>query len=165
MDRADVLHSLLVDDGACRDINFSEHISTQGARSLLDTLSVFWTLTEATDAEGEHVAGACLGASLSQQAGALRTLWHRPGLLRDLQAFFYWPAPDQVFCELTFFPEALDVPGFTLEDLLTQLATFVRVSGSQEYYVRFENAAWRHGCHDREQGVILSHLSIPLPLT
>ena len=51
MDRAYVIHSLLVDDGACRDINFSEHISTQGARLLLDTLSVFWTLTEATDAE------------------------------------------------------------------------------------------------------------------
>ncbi|WP_323141647.1 hypothetical protein [Massilia phyllosphaerae] len=164
MDRAYVMNSLLVDDGSCRDINFSQCISTHGAKSLLDTLSAFWTLTEATDAEGEDVADACLGASLSRQEGALRTLWHGPGLLRDLQAFLYWPAHDQVFCELTFFPEALDVPGFTLEGLLTQLATFVRVTGSREYYVRFENAAWRHGCHDRDQGVILSHLSVPLPL-
>lgn len=73
---------------------------------------------------------------LERESGALSTIWEGPAIPRPLQAFFYWTCPDQVFCELTFFPEDLDPLRFVFEDFLRLLALFVRAARSREYYVR-----------------------------
>jgi hypothetical protein len=157
-----IVHSLLEVDGACRDINFSEHISTLGACSLLDAIEARWTLIQATDREGNAVQPGRLKACLSQENGALSTVWNGPAIPHQFQAYFYWPRLDRVFCELTFFPEDLDPPRFALEDLLRTLALFVQATQSREYYVRFEDASWRHTLGNGQESVIFSHETVRL---
>jgi hypothetical protein len=154
--------SLLEVDGSCRDINFSENISTAGAAALLESIGARWKLTCATDAEGESVQKSGLVAFLTNEKGALSTVWKGPISPRHLQAYFYWAEPDHVFCELTFFPEDLDTEQFTLGGFLELLAVFVSAARSPEYYVRFEDASWCHADGGTKQSVIFSHENVSL---
>ena len=163
MDRAAIERSLLEDDGSCRDINFSEAIPTTGAVAVLEVLAASWTLVAGRDAEGEAVPAARLREFLMREQGALKTTWTGPVGPRDLQAYFYWARPDEVFCELTFFPDALDARQFSLDDFISIVARFVRAAQSCEYYVRFENAAWYHERDAADSSIIFSHRTIPLP--
>lgn len=161
MDTDAIVHILLEDDGSCRDINFSENISTLGACSLLDVIATRWKLSRATDVDGEAIRPERLQACLLQKEGALSTVWDGPALPHRLQAYFYWTGLDRVFCELTFFPEDLDPPRFELPDFLRVLALFVHATQSQEYYVRVEDASWSHAGSNKES-VIFSHETLRL---
>lgn len=165
MNKEAIERSLLEVDGSCRDINFSEHISTMGATSLLHSIGAHWELTQATNAEGEPLRAENFRPFLAKERGTLSTLWKGPVSPHHLQAFFHWTGPDEVFCELTFFPQDLDAERFTLDSFLRVLAIWVKAARSQEYYVRFEDASWRHGGQAAKQSVIFSHESVPLPQT
>mgnify|MGYP003575759755 CR=1 FL=1 len=154
-----IVRDLLENDGACRDINFSEHISTEGACALLDVIEARWQLIRATDHDGDVVRPGSLRAMLKRESGALSTIWEGPAVPRHLQAFFYWTCSDQVFCELTFFPEDLDPPQFVFEDFLHLLALFVRAARSREYYVRVGDGSWSHA-KGSTGSVIFSHETI-----
>lgn len=156
-----IVRCLLEDDGACRDINFSEHISTAGAQALVTVIAIRWQLTRATDGDGNAIAQGTLQDCLSRPSGALSKVWQGPAIPRHLQAFFHWTCIDRVFCELTFFPADLDRPRFVLEDFLRVLAVFVLAAQSDEYYVRFEDASWSHAASS-SQSVIFSHETMPL---
>jgi len=163
MTKEDIERSLLERDGSCRDINFSENISTAGAVSLLESISTRWALIRATDAEGVAVQAKDVLEFLAKEKGALSTVWEGSLSPRHLQAYFHWTEPDRVFCELTFFPEDLAAERFTLNNFLELLAVFVSAARSPEYYVRFEDASWRHAEGSAQQSVIFSHENVVLP--
>lgn len=162
MTKEDIERSLLERDGACRDINFSENISTAGAVSLLESISARWALAQATDADGIEVHIEDLPGFLANKNGALSTVWEGSLSPRHLQAYFHWTEPDQVFCELTFFPDDLDKEHFTLDGFLELLAVFVSAARSPEYYVRFEDASWCHAKGCALHSVIFSHENVVL---
>lgn len=147
-------------DGSCRDLNFSEYISTGNACSLLEFIAARWELTMATNSEGEEVKPVALADYLGQREGTLSTVWDGPTSPRHLQAWFHWSAIDRVFCELTFFPQDLEARRFG--EFLDLLAALVRVVQSQEYYVRIEDASWRHVHGGGKHGVIFSHENLTL---
>jgi hypothetical protein len=165
MNKEAIERSLLDVDGSCRDINFSEHIAATGAASLLNSIGAHWDLTQAINAEGEPVPPEDFRSFLAKERGTLSTLWKGSVSPHHLQAFFHWTEPDQVFCELTFFPQDLDAERFTLDSFLRILAIWVNAARSQEYYVRFEDGSWRHGGQTGKRSVIFSHESVPLPQT
>jgi len=152
--------SLYEVDGSCRDINFSECISTRSACSLLEFIGTRWSLTRAVDSEGEQVERSALADYLRQRGGALLTVWDGHSSPRHLQAWFHWTSIDQVFCELTFFPEDLEAGRFG--DFLDLLALLVKLTQSSEYYVRVEDASWRHADGGSKPGVIFSHENLTL---
>lgn len=163
MDRESIERSLLEVDGACRDINFSEHISQSGATALLGYISRHWTLEQAVDTEGDLIPSCELGSFLSKENGTLSTRWKGATDPRYLQVLLDWPEPDKVFCELTFFPEDLDRERFTLDGFLTLIRALASAAKSNEYYVRYEDATWCHGKPDDSESVILSHESVLAP--
>lgn len=162
MNEDHIKRSLLEIDGSCRDINLSEHISTAGAVSLLDVICARWTLMWATDTEGVAVQPEDIQALLAKGTGTLSTLWNGLGSPSHFQAFFHWTEADMVFVELTFFPQDLDAQQFTLADFLKMLESLVNAAQSQEYYVRFEDGAWRHADGSAGQSVIFSHEDMAL---
>jgi len=163
MNKDVIERSLLEIDGSCRDVNFAEHIPTAGATALLALLAATWNLARATNAKGDPVELADIDALFANGEGMLSTVWSGQASPRHLQAYFCWVKYDEVFCELTFFPEDLDAEAFSLDSFMTLLATWVNAAQSGEYYVRFENGAWRHGVHAHEEGVIFSHKNLALP--
>ncbi|MCC2962797.1 hypothetical protein LK540_20400 [Massilia sp. IC2-278] len=152
--------SLYEVDGSCRDINFSEYISTSSACSLIEFIGARWELTRALDSEGEQVERGALADYLGRREGTLLTVWDGTPSPRHLQAWFHWTSIDQVFCELTFFPEDLEAGRF--DDFLDLVASLVKLVQSREYYVRVENASWRHTDGGSKPDVIFSHESLTL---
>lgn len=75
MRNEDIERSLLDCDGSCRDINFSEHISTAGAVALVESIGARWALSWTTDVEGHAVQGADLTKFLANDEGMLSTVW------------------------------------------------------------------------------------------
>lgn len=162
MMKEDIARRLLERDGSCRDINFSENISTAGATSLLQSISARWAMAQATNAEGVAVQAKDVLGFLAKEKGALSTVWEGALSPRHLQAYFHWAEPDQVFCELTFFPDDLDKEQFALDGFLELLAVFVSAARSPEYYVRFEDASWCHAKGSAQESVIFSHENVVL---
>lgn len=154
--------ALLDGDGSCRDINFSEYISTAGAVGILNFLSSAWKLSQATNGNGKEIPFAELSRTLNRESGSLSTRWEGGSNPSQVQAYFFWSATDEVFCELTFFPQDCDRASFTVDGFLLMLRKLVSVAQSKEYYVRFENASWRHGEPTKYNDVILSHKTFPL---
>lgn len=161
MNREDIEHSLTEPDGACRDINFSRYISGAGAVALLAFVARHRMLTAATDANGTSVCQDDFKALLETESGALSTVWKGEPDPGHLQVFLHWSELDRIFCELTFFPQDIDKKRFSLDGFLAMLAGLCTAAQSVEYYVRFEDASWRHGeCADH-RSVIMSHLTMP----
>jgi hypothetical protein len=153
--------ALLDCDGSCRDINFAESISTSGAIDILRFLTSSWTLAQAVTGGGDEVASAELLSNLRQPCGSLSTVWNGGLNPEHIQAYFHWLEADKVFCELTFFPQDFDGEIFTLQGFLAMLGQLVFAAQSEEYYLRYEDASWRHGQHEKD-GVILSDKVLPL---
>lgn len=147
--------ALLDRDGSCRDINFSESILTSRAIDVLEFLASSWNCVQAMTGEGDEIAGAELQGNLQQASGSLSTIWNGGHNPEHLQAYFCWNEPDQVFCEITFFPQDIDSGTFELMDFLSILGRLVAVAGSNEYYLRYEDASWRHE-QQKNDTVILS---------
>lgn len=156
--------ALLDSDGSCRDINFSEYISAAGAIGILNFLSSSWKLSQATSGNGVEIPLAELSRTLRQESCSLSTIWDHGTNPSHIQAYFFWSAADEIFCELTFFPQDFDSTSFTLDGFMLMLRKLVSVAHSKEYYVRFENASWRHGESTKYGDVILSHETFPLPI-
>ncbi|UUZ49656.1 hypothetical protein LP420_05330 [Massilia sp. B-10] len=156
--------ALLDCDGSCRDINFAERISTSGAIDVLRVLESSWTLVQAMTGEGEDIAKAELRGNLGQVSGSISTVWNGGSNPEHIQAYFHWDEPDSVFCEITFFPQDLDGATFKLVDFLSMLSKLALAARSAEYYVRYEDASWRHGQHGNDS-VILSDRVLSLSST
>ncbi|MFC3626847.1 hypothetical protein ACFOKJ_12005 [Vogesella amnigena] len=163
INRDSITHDLLDRDGSCRDINFGERINKTGATGIIDFLASEWTLTQAMSGDGEELALLALPKFFDRAPGTLSTIWHGNKDPNYLQVFFSWSVPAEIFCELTFFPEHLNETQFMLEDFLAFVSKLVCASGSSEYYVRYENASWRHGDVKTNAGVIFSHENFMLP--
>ena len=148
-------------DGSGRDINLSEHLSRDAALALLEIISAEWNFKSATNSDGEAISELDISSCVGIGAGAASTHWIGGSFLGYLQCYLYWNPAERVFCELTFFPE--DIIG---HDLFVQLRQFLSAvliaTQSSDYYVRFENASWRHGDTSPHSGVIFSHHSLPL---
>lgn len=147
--------ALLDRDGSCRDINFSESILTSRAIDVLEFLASSWTYVQAMTGEGDEIASAELKGNLQLASGSLSTIWNGGRNPEHIQAYFYWNEPDKVFCEITFFPQDIDSGTFKLMEFLSMLGKLVSVAGSDEYYLRYEDASWRHG-QQKNDAVILS---------
>lgn len=148
-------------DGACVDINFAECIPREAARALLAVVAGEWMSVAATDQEGKPVAPADLALRLDADEGALTTQWRGGLLIENVQLFLFWEAGEGVFAELTFFPDEIVDDAFDMSAFLALLGRMVAASGSGEYYVRRENASWRHG-QAPTGDVIFSHREHPL---
>lgn len=153
--------ALLDCDGSCRDINFAENISTSAAIGVLMFLASTWTLAQAMTVEGDEVSYAELPSNLRQPRGSLSTVWTGGSNPEHIQAYFHWREADQVFCEITFFPQDFDRNSFTLVGFLSMLRKLKIAACSDEYYLRYEDASWRHGEHEQDS-VILSNKVLPL---
>ena len=156
--------ALLDCDGSCRDINFAECISTSGAIDVLRVLASSWTLVQAMTGEGDDIAKAELQGNLRQASGSLSTVWNGGSNPEHIQAYFHWDEPDRVFCEITFSPQDFDGKTFKLIDFLSMLSKLTLAARSAEYYVRYEDASWRHGQHEKDS-VILSDRVLSLSPT
>ena len=156
--------ALLDCDGSCRDINFAECISTSGAIDVLRVLASYWTLVQAMTGEGDDIAKAELQGNLRQASGSLSTVWNGGSNPEHIQAYFHWDEPDRVFFEITFFPQDFDGETFKLIDFLSMLSKLALAARSAEYYVRYEDASWRHGQHEKDS-VILSDRVLSLSPT
>lgn len=147
--------ALLDHDGSCRDINFSEYILTSRAIEVLKFLASSWTYVQAMTGEGDEIASAELESNLQRASGSLSTIWNGGRNPEHVQAYFCWNEPDKVFCEITFFPQDIDSETFKLMEFLSILGKLVSLAGSDEYYLRYEDASWRHG-QQKNDAVILS---------
>ena len=156
--------ALLDRDGSCRDINFSESIFTSRAIDVLKFLASSWTYVQAMTGEGDEIASAELEGNLQLASGSLSTVWNGGRNPEHIQAYFYWNEPDKVFCEITFFPQDMDSGTFKLTEFLSMLGKLVSVAGSDEYYLRYEDASWRHGLR-KSDAVILSDKALLLSPT
>ena len=150
------------DHGSCRDINLSEHLSHDASLKLLKVISAEWTLSSALDNDDVETSLDGISKRIGVGTGGMLTIWSGGSFLKRLRCYLYWNPTEGVFCELTFFPE--DIIGS--DPFVEKLTNFLRIplfaTRSSEYYVRFENASWRHGDVSRESGVIFSHYSLPL---
>jgi len=161
--RDSITHDLLDRDGSCRDINFGERINKVGATGIVDILASEWTLKQAISGDGEELVLEELPKFFDRASGTVSTVWHGSKDPNQLQAFFSWSVPAEIFCEVTFFPEDLNETQFMLEDFLVFVSKLVGASGTSEYYIRYENASWRHGDVKTNDGVIFSHENFVLP--
>ena len=153
--RCRVETALLDCDGSCRDINFAECISTSAAIDVLECLASSWNLAQAVTGNGHEIANAELRGHLLQASGSLSTVWNGGRNPEHIQAYFHWDEPDGIFCEITFFPQDFDGETFKLMEFLSMLSKLALAARSEEFYLRYEDASWRHGQHEKE-GVILS---------
>jgi hypothetical protein len=159
------IESALLDcDGSCRDINFSESISRDGAIGILNFLDSSWMLSQALDENGEDIPFADLSSTLERESGSLSTIWILGTNPSHIQAYFFWNTDSGIFCEITFFPQDFDNASFTLDGFLLLLSKLVSAAHSKEYYVRFENYSWSHKEPMKEWGLILSHETFQLPI-
>jgi len=161
--RDSIKHDLLDCDGSCRDINFGERITKVGATGIISFVASEWTLKQAMSGDGEELALEELPKFFDRASGTVSAIWHGNRTPNHLQTFFSWSVPAEIFCELTFFPQDLNKAQFMLEDFLVFVSKLVSASGTSEYYVRYENASWRHGDAKENNGVIFSHENFVLP--
>lgn len=150
------------DHGSCRDINFSEHLSREAALGVLEAVSAEWTLSSATDQDGEEISQNEMAGRIGIGAGAASTHWKGGSFLEHLQCYLHWHPADGVFCELTFFPEDIIGNDLFVNKLTGFLNGLLICTRTSEYYVRYEGASWRHGDVSPESGVIFSHHSLAL---
>lgn len=149
-------------DGSCRDVNLSEHLSREAALALLDAISTEWMLHSAANGDGSTASPSNFSALVGIGEGSLSTLWSGGSLIKQLQCYLYWNPGDGVFSELTFFPDDIIEDRFSLQRFTTFLSNLLAITHSTEYYVRYENASWRHGDASSQSGVIFSHHDLPL---
>ena len=105
---------------------------------------------------GDEIANAKVQDTLRQSSGSLSTVWNGGRNPEHIQAYFHWDEPDGIFCEITFFPQDFDDQTFKLVEFLSMLSKLAVAAHSDEYYLRYEDASWRHGQHEKD-GVILSN--------
>src|SRR5471032_1395988 len=148
--------ALLDCDGSCRDISFTEDISTSAAIDVLAYLALSWTMVRSITSEGDEIANAELLAYLRKTYGSISTAWNGGNNPEHIQAYFHWDEPEKVFCEITFSPQDIHSETFNILDFLSTLSKLTLAACSTEYYVRYEDASWRQGQHEKES-VILSH--------
>ena len=152
------LEVFLTPDGACRDINVAEAVPRATALGLLAFVAGRWTLASATDREGESLADVdSLGRYLQRRSGTTRSVWNSTGFIRQVQVYFHWTNAQDVFFELSFFPEDVDRATLDAAGFDAFLRDLMHASGAGELYVRDENASWRHGDSALEAGVFRSH--------
>ena len=149
-------------DGSCRDINFSEQLSRDSALKLLDAIASEWSLRSATDSEGNCLSATDMRNHIKASKGSYSTFWTDGPLIRQLQCYLYWNPYDDVFCEISFFPDDIDEDEFNMLKFMALLARLIKAARSTEYYVRYENSSWRHGDTSGTSSVIFSHHSVPL---
>jgi hypothetical protein len=162
----EIMDALTVDkDGTGIDINFKEKISKNGILGIIHYISSNWS-PEYITKFSHNYAGILdikdLPIYLSQKKGGVDSSWEGNKTIPTLLMMVLWDNPGEYDCELTFFPQDLAKTSFELAGFLTFLSGLVKASGSGEYYVRYENASWRHGSIGKYSGVIFSHLDIPL---
>ena len=150
------------DGGSCRDINFSEHLSRETALGVLEAVRSEWTLSSAIDQDDVQTSQEDLSNRIGVGTGAVLSRWHGGSFLQHLRCYLYWHPADGIFCELTFFPDDIIGNDLFVRKLTDFLSKILISTHSSEYYVRYENASWRHGDHSGDSGVIFSHHSLPL---
>ena len=157
IDASAVRAELLDRDGSCRDINFTEWGTRERASAVIAFLADNFTFVRADDGEGHEHSLPSTIEFLKSQTGSLNLLWAKEEFIPHLQLYVYWLSEHGFFLELTFFPQDLDPNRFDIQAFFTLLSNLVTASGSDEYYVRYENASWKHGDVSASSGVIFSH--------
>jgi len=157
-----ILQALLDRDGSCRDFNFAERLSRQACINIIALIKRDWELNEGHDSDGNLISLESIDSYLDQDTGSVHLIWNsHTKCPPHLQIYIFFDASDY-FCELTFFPDDFYVPYFDLSEFLHFLGNLVTVSGSKEYYLRYEDASWRHGEKALKDSVIFSHSSFKL---
>lgn len=157
VNRQSIRDALLDSDGACRDFNLTESISHEACLELIKLICMNWRVTSSHTSEGDTIPFDAIADYLSGGSGAIQLIFSsRTQLPSHLQLYLYF-SDSHYFIELTFFPEDLNAPHFDLDDFLAFLSNIVKVTNSNQYYLRYENAAWRHGSDDKHNSVIFSH--------
>ncbi|MBY0574303.1 MAG: hypothetical protein K2P84_11535 [Undibacterium sp.] len=157
-----ILQALLNRDGSCRDFNFAERLSRQACVNIIALIKRDWELTEGHNSDGKLISLESVESYLDHDTGAVHLIWtSHTKCPPHLQIYISFEA-SEYFCELTFFPGDLYVPYFDLSEFLNFLNRLVTVSGSKEYYLRYEDASWRHGEETLKASVIFSHSSFKL---
>ena len=159
-DHRDWEASLRNQDGSCRDINLSEHLSAEASLALIEVLAAEWTLASATDQDGLVISKSDISSRVGIGTGALTTIWNGGSLLDHLRCFLHWDHTDGVFCELTFFPEDVIGNDLFFKRFIDFLRLVLSATEQTEYYVRYENGSWRHGDTTPASGVIFSNQSL-----
>ncbi len=152
-----IQEDLLNRDGSCRDINLAEWISKDDAIAVIELVQESWSLVQSVDGEGQQLSLPETMSLLLHATGSAQMIWKREDFIPHLQLYCHWSSPTQYFCELTFFPNDLDVESFEMQTFFSFLKSLLSASHSEEYYVRYENASWKHGDISPDSGIIFSH--------
>ena len=159
----EIKRALFDPDGWCIDINVAEQITKAGSIGIIDFIASSWTLELALGSNGKEFTLADLPNVFDLETATLHTMWKGTGISNYLQAFFIWNTPGQVFCELTFNPKDMNPAQFEITEFLQFLSKLKNAAGSDEYYVRYENASWKHRDAGNTSRVIFSHETFVLP--
>lgn len=162
VDKEFIRSALLDRDGACRDFNLSEFISFAACLELIKVICRDWYLSSSHSSEGNSIPMESIINYLSESDGAIQLIFiSQTRLPSHLQLFLSF-SESHYFSELTFFPDDLDKPNFDLDDFLRFLGSLIKATNSNQYYLRHENAAWRHGSDDEYNSVIFSYENFSL---
>jgi hypothetical protein len=150
-------------DGSVRDINI-DNIDVSKACALAEHLYKNYSLSSAFTGDGRDVLSLIASPSLrsaifEKEKSNVDLFWQNPeNLIRDLKLFFEWNKRGDIFVELTFFPEEIDTETFNLDLFMGFLKPIIKISDTQQFYVRYENASWEYGDVSQYSGVIFYNL-------
>jgi hypothetical protein len=144
-------------DGSCRDINIEE-ISFVKARDVTESLNAAYRIMSAVNSEGEDVKRLLNEGNIfdefEKRPNSIHVTYENErALISHLQLYLFWGHSENVSIEFTFFPEAI-AKDFSFSAFEQFISPFITASGSEEYFVRYENASWKYGDTSPESGVI-----------
>ena len=152
------IESQIVDiDGSCRDVNFPD--SAMGkAIDLINYIESFSTLRSASNAEGGELTTKEIKSLISSSATqTISSGWECHGLISQIQIFLNWVEIDEIFIELTFFPNDVNEKAYSLEAFKAWLKPFLVALNTDTYFVRYENVSWKYGDTSKDSGVIFTN--------
>ncbi len=147
-------------DGTCRDINFAP-LTLADCRTIAERVFSCAEKGSATDGNGNAVA---LDAAAFLSAGTSTPFVHAglanvSAVFSELQCFFC-VEDGSPFWVLTFCPEHIFQHGDPLTTVVRFLSNICEGTDVTEYFVRYENAAWKFGDITSGSGVILTRSQV-----
>jgi len=128
------------------------------ANDLINYVEGFSTLLSASSSEGRELTANEIKSQLSNSAPqTISSGWECKGLISQIQIFLGWVKNDEIFIELTFFPNDVNKKAYSLEAFKHWLKPFLVALNTGTYFVRYENASWKYGDTSKESGVIFTN--------
>lgn len=153
----DIEEQVIDIDGSCRDINFPD-VGRSEAVALLNQMKQSCKLKNSTDSEGNIISTQGIIKRLSSSdTETISSYWLCQGLVSQVQLFISWAKGEEIFVEITFFPQDVDTTAYTLTEFTGWLKPILVALSTSTYFVRYENSSWSYGDISETSGVIFTN--------